>query len=181
MVSSVPSLNLAKPDDADAIDRLMKASIRDLFPSTYDARQTASSILFIGSVDRQLIEDGTYYVVDVDGDIVACGGWSRRAKLYTGSGAGADDLRLLDPATEPAHIRAMFTRGDWTRRGLGRRILEACEAAAKVEGFLRLNLTATLPGVPFYAAFGFQRVGDHGVEMPDGVADDCVDMEKPIV
>lgn len=177
----MPSPRLAKSEDADAIDSLMKASIHDLFPSTYDERQTASSIVFVGSVDRQLIEDGTYYVLDIEGDIVACGGWSRRAKLYTGSGESPDDLRLLDPATEPAHVRAMFTRADWTRRGLGRQILEACEAAAKAEGFRRLNLTATLPGVPFYESFGFGRLGDHRVVMPDGVAVDCVDMEKAIV
>jgi GNAT superfamily N-acetyltransferase len=159
----------------------MKASIRDIFPSTYDAGQTDSSARYIGDVDRQLIADGTYYVFEVDGEIVACGGWSKRAKLYTGSGASADDLRLLDPSTEPAHVRAMFTRSDWTRRGLGRRILEACEAAAKASGFGRLNLTATLPGVPFYASYGFRPVADHPVRMPDGVEVGALDMEMRIV
>ena len=82
-----------------------------------------------------LLADGTYFVLESGGELVACGGWSRRDKLYTGSGDGADDARLLDPATEPARVRAMFVRADWTRRGLGRRILEACEAAARDEGF----------------------------------------------
>ena len=84
-----------------------------------------------------LIEDGTYYVHEWGGEIVACGGWSRRNRLYTGSGAAADDGRLLDPASEPARVRAMFVRGDWTRRGLGRAILAACESAARAEGFTR--------------------------------------------
>ena len=142
-----PVLRVATAGDANQIDALMKASIRDLFPAVYDAAQTDSSVRFIGSVDRTLIADGTYFVVEAGGEIVACGGWSRRDKLYTGSGDAADDARLLDPATEPARVRAMFTRADWTRRGLGRRILEACEAAAHAEGFTRLALMATLPGL----------------------------------
>jgi GNAT superfamily N-acetyltransferase len=130
----------------------MKASIRDLFPGFYDATQTAASIEFIASVDRTLIEDGTYFVAVVGDELVACGGWSRRDKLYTGSGAAGGDAGLLDPATEPARVRAMFTRSDWTRRGLGRRVLEACEAAAKAEGFRTLALMATAPGIALYTS-----------------------------
>jgi hypothetical protein len=104
-----PTLRHATPEDAADIDALMKASIRDLFPAYYDARQTASSIVHVGSVDRTLLDDGTYFVIEEDGEgIVACGGWSRRNKLYTGSGDAADDERLLDPTTEAAHVRAMF-------------------------------------------------------------------------
>jgi GNAT superfamily N-acetyltransferase len=123
-----PVLRLATLDEANEIDELMKVSTRGLFPSTYDDRQTRAAVRYIASVDRQLLEDGTYFVAELDGELVACGGWSRRDKLYTGSGEGAEDARLLDPASEPARIRAMFTRPDWTRRGLGRKILEACES-----------------------------------------------------
>ena len=112
--------------------------------------------------------------------MVACGGWSRRDRMYTGSGDGADDARALDPATEAARVRAMFVRADWTRRGLGRRILEACEAAARDEGFRDLTLVATLPGVPLYLAYGFQPVAELEVELPDGVKIDCLSMAKPI-
>ena len=158
----------------------MKASTRDLFPTTYDAAQTAAAIRYIASVDRTLLTDGTYFVFEVAGELVACGGWSRRDKLYTGSGEGNADARLLDPATEPARIRAMFTRADWTRRGLGRRILEACEAAAKAEGFRTLALMATMPGVPLYAAYGFRPVADAEVLMPDGTTVASVSMERTI-
>jgi GNAT superfamily N-acetyltransferase len=119
-------------------------------------------------------------VHEADGEIVACGGWSRRAKLYTGGGEAEDDLRLLDPATEPARVRAMFVRSDWTRRGLGRAILESCEGAARAEGFTKLVLGATLPGEPFYRAFGFRQVDRFMVTLPDGVEVDCVAMERPI-
>lgn len=175
-----PVLRLATLEEAESIDRLMKAATRDLFPSTYDAAQTSAAIRYIASVDRTLLSDGTYFVAEVDGDLVACGGWSRRDKLYTGSADGDGDARLLDPLMEPARVRAMFTRADWTRRGLGRRILEACEAAARAEGFRRLALMATMPGVPLYLACGFTPVDEAEVRMPDGTVIAAVAMEKPI-
>lgn len=175
-----PELRLARLDEADAIDVLMKASTRDLFPGWYEAEQTASAIEYVASVDRTLIADGTYFVAEADGALVACGGWSRRDKMYAGAGDAAGDGRLLDPATEPARIRAMFVRSDWTRRGLGRRILEACEAAARAEGFSRLVLGATLPGLPFYEAYGFRATEDEVVTMPNGVDIAAVMMEMPL-
>ena len=146
-----PTLRVATLADENAIDALMKASGAALFPGAYDARQAESMVRFVSEVDRLLLEDGTYFVLEAGGEIVACGGWSRRDKLYTG-GHGAGDERLLDPATEPARVRAMFVRADWTRRGLGRRILEACEAAAKAAGFRSLVLSATLSGLALYQA-----------------------------
>jgi GNAT superfamily N-acetyltransferase len=173
-------LRLAHPDDADAIDVLMKASASDLFPNYYDAAQTASSVRYIANVDQTLIADGTYFVVETDGELVACGGWSRRDKLYTGSGDGAGDMRLLDPATEPARVRAMFTRADWTRRGLGTRILQACEAAAKAEGFQKLALMATLPGFALYERYGFTARERVEIPLPDGLTLPGIAMEKPV-
>jgi GNAT superfamily N-acetyltransferase len=119
-------------------------------------------------------------VHDSGGEIVACGGWSRRDKLYTGSGDAAGDARLLDPRTEAARVRAMFVRSDWTRRGLGRAILETCERAARAEGFTTLALMATLPGEPLYRAFGFREVGRSMLVMPDGVKLQGVAMQRPI-
>ncbi len=179
---SLPLLpqRLAQASDAPAISELMHASVLDLFPRFYDERQTASSAVYIAHLDMQLIEDGTYYVHEAGGEIVACGGWSRRNKLYTGSGSLGDDVRLLDAATEPARVRAMFVRGDWTRRGLGRAILDACERAARAEGFKKLVLGATLPGEPLYRAFGFREIERFTVTMPDGVSVEAVAMERPI-
>jgi GNAT superfamily N-acetyltransferase len=175
-----PLLRVAESRDAPAVDALMKASIAALFPLFYDERQSASAVEHVAQVDGALIEDGTYFVLEAGGEVVGCGGWSRRDRLYTGSGDAEGDDRLLDPATEPARVRAMFVRADWTRRGLGRRILEACEAAAKAEGFRRLSLMATLPGVPLYRAYGFSDLEELEVVMPDGVSIPCVSMEKPI-
>jgi GNAT superfamily N-acetyltransferase len=176
----VAELRLARLSDADAIEELMKASARDLFPRFYDERQTASGVEHIAQLDMQLIEDKTYFVHEAEGEIVACGGWSRRYKLWSGEGASEDDARLLDPQTEPARIRAMFVRADWTRRGLGRAILEASEAAARDEGFRTMILGATGPGEPLYRAFGFEERERITVRAPDGVEVPCVVMERAI-
>ena len=175
-----PVLRLARLAEADAIDALMKAATRHLFLTTYDQRQTDSAVRYISSVDRTLIADGTYFVVEAGDELVACGGWSRRDKLYSGSGDGAEDARLLDAASEPARVRAMFTRPDWTRRGLGRRILEACEEAAGAEGFTTLALMATMPGLPLYLASGFEIDARTEVGMPDGVSIASASMHKTL-
>ena len=172
-------MRVATPADAEAIDALMKESGAALFPGVYDGRQAASMVRFVSQVDSLLLADGTYFVLEAGGELVGCGGWSRRDKLYTG-GDDAGDERLLDPATEPARVRAMFVRADWTRRGLGRRILEACEAAAKREGFRTLVLSATMSGLPLYLTYGFERVEDQELTMPDGVTVTCVSMRKPV-
>ena len=173
-------LRMARADEANAIDALMKASTAEIFPRFYTASQTEASIRYIASVDRTLIDDGTYFVVVRGDEIVACGGWSRRDKLYTGSAEVPGEARLLDPSTEPARVRAMFVRADSTRQGLGTRILAACEGAAAKEGFRRLSLRATLPGVLLYERYGFVKTADNPVQMPDGTTIAAVDMEMPI-
>src|SRR3954451_15486424 len=173
-------MRAAVASDAPQIAALVEASIRAIFPANYTPEQVESSVVYIGHLDMQLVEDGTYFVHDVDGEIVACGGWSRRNKLFAGPGDAADDDRLLDPATEPARVRAMFVRGDWTRRGLGRAILEACEDAARSEGFTQFVLGATLPGFPLYRSFGFQETERLQVTMPDGITVEVVAMERPV-
>jgi GNAT superfamily N-acetyltransferase len=175
-----PRLRLATADDRDAIDDLMKRSTRALFPAFYTAQQTASSAVHIAHVDPMLIDDGTYFVIEAADAIVACGGWSRRDKLYTGSADQEDRARLLDPRTEPARVRAMFVRGDWTRRGLGTRILEACEAAAQAAGFRTLALMATLPGYELYRRYGFREIERTSISLPDGVLLEAVAMEKAV-
>jgi len=176
----LPPQRLAVAADAPAITELMRASIRELFPRFYDDEQTASAVVHIGHLDMALIDDGTYYVHETDGEIVACGGWSRRKRLFAGAGDAEDDDRLLDPATEPARVRAMFVRDDWTRRGLGRAILQACERAARAEGFTTLSLMATLPGEQLYRAYGFRELDRVTITTPDGVELAGVAMERPI-
>jgi GNAT superfamily N-acetyltransferase len=179
-ISDLAPQRLATAADIEPITALMKRSVRELFPRFYDERQTATAEIHIAALDTVLIDDGTYYVHEAGGEIVACGGWSRRNRLHAGAGDADDDDRLLDPRAEPARVRAMFVRGDWTRRGLGRAILEACERDARAEGFETLALMATLPGEPLYRALGFEETGRLMIEAPDGVALEGVRMQRPI-
>ena len=176
------ALRIAGPDDEAAIAKLMQTSIRHFFPLYYAEPQVDASLRYVGVPDPDLIADCTYYVVhdhDRGGPLVACGGWSRRDKLYSGSD-DAGDSRLLDPATEPAHIRAMFVRPDSARRGLGRAIIEASEEAARQAGFRVMTLMATLPGEPLYAACGFEEIERTDVITPDGTPLPCVSMQKAL-
>jgi GNAT superfamily N-acetyltransferase len=155
----------------------MRSSIDHFFPRYYNETQTEASRRFVGVPDRDLIDDGTYYVAEDEDGLIACGGWSKRDKLYAGSD-DAGDSRLLDPATEAAHLRAMFVRPDWSRRGLGRAIIEEAEAAAKRAGFTAMTLMATLPGEPLYVACGFRALRRTMVITPDGTPLPCVEMHK---
>ena len=173
-------LRLAVEADVPGIAALMRQSVIDVFPHFHDEVETAAAATYLTEPDTVLIVDGTYFVYEAAGEIVACGGWSIRDKLYTGSGAAPTDDRLLDPATEPARVRAMFVRGDWTRRGLGRAILDRCAQAARAKGFGKLVLMATLPGVPLYRSFGFRALGTAHLALPNGVVLDGVSMEYSI-
>jgi GNAT superfamily N-acetyltransferase len=156
---------LAGPDDVPALEAVMAASIAELQRGFLSDAQIAASRTIMG-LDRQLIADGTYFMVETEGRIAGCGGWSRRATLYGGDHTPGRDAALLDPRTDAARVRAMYTHPDFARRGVGALILQLCEAAAKAEGFSRLELMATLSGRPLYARAGFleieQIVDDRG-------------------
>lgn len=145
----------ARRADLDALKALMDAAITELQKPFLDERQIASSRTIMG-LDTQLIDDGTYFIVEADGHLAGCGGWSRRATLYGGDQSPGRNAALLDPATDAARIRAMYTHPHHTRKGVGRLILSLCEKAAKAEGFQKAELMATLAGEPFYRACGYE-------------------------
>jgi GNAT superfamily N-acetyltransferase len=151
------TLRLATLADLPAIRDLMDASIRTLVGATLDRARLEASFEIMG-VDTQLIEDGTYFVVEIEGRMAGCGGWGRRATLFGGDHSTGRDARLLDPATEPARVRAMYTHPDFARRGVGRQILARCEEAAAREGFRTLELMSTIAGEPLYLACGYELI-----------------------
>lgn len=154
-----PTLNhrLARHDDLDALTKLMDAAIAELQKPFLSAEQIESSRAIMG-LDTQLIDDGTYFVVEIDGQLAGCGGWSRRVTLYGGDHSSGRDAALLDPARDAARVRAMYTHPDHARKGVGRLILSLCEEAARSEGFRRVELMATLAGVPLYRACGYESI-----------------------
>ena len=145
----------------------MDAAIDELQKGFLDEAQIRSSHAIMG-LDNQLIDDGTYFVVECDGELAGCGGWSRRATLYGADHSPGRDSGMLDPARDPARVRAMYTHPAFTRRGVGRLILELCESAARAEGFSRLELMSTLSGLPLYSTAGFEAIEE--VEDPSGGA-----------
>jgi GNAT superfamily N-acetyltransferase len=155
MTASEPTFRLARPEDTQALSALIAASARGLSRGVYSDAQVEAALDGTFGVDRDLIADGTYFLAEADGEPVACGGWSRRRALFGGDAYHGASQDKLDPATEPARIRAFFVHPDWARRGLGRRLLALSETAALTAGFRRMELMATLPGLPLYQGAGY--------------------------
>lgn len=159
------SLRLATMADCNAIKALMNRAIRDLQIGYLTDEQVAASFAGMG-LDTQLIEDGTYFTIWERETLVGCGGWSFRATLHGGDHSAGRNLRVLDPATERARIRAMYTNPDYVRRGIGKLIIDAAEAAAHAKGFSTLEMAATMAGKLFYLRCGYsvesEWFDDHG-------------------
>jgi GNAT superfamily N-acetyltransferase len=169
---------IATRDDVPAIRALMERAINELQRGFLTPGEIAASRAVMG-LDTQLIDDGSYFLVEQAGRLAGCGGWSHRATLYGGDHSAAlRDARLLDPATDPARVRAMFTDPDFARRGVGRLILALCEAAARAAGFTRAEMMATLAGQPLYAACGYTAIEAVCAAPVDGVAVPLVRMGK---
>ena len=165
------AIRQAVPADMPALAALIEASVRGLQAGDYTAAQLEGALAGVYGVDSQLIADGTYFAVETAGGearLVGCGGWSKRKTLYGGDRFAAREDSLLDPAREPARIRAFFVHPDWARRGIGAMILDACEAAAIAAGFTRLEMGATLTGVPFYKAKGYAAMEELDVPLGNG-------------
>ena len=163
-----------------ALNELIAQSVRGLSVGYYTPQQIESSIKYIFGVDTQLVIDGTYYIAEVDGQLAGCGGWSKRNTLYGGDQHKDIEDPLLDPETDAARIRAFFVHPDFARRGVGTHIINVCESAAKAAGFKRLELGATLPGVPLYKTMGYTAINETSATLADGVALQIIKMVKDI-
>jgi GNAT superfamily N-acetyltransferase len=162
-------LRPALPADIPALRELIARSARGLSPGYYTPAEIEAALEHVFGVDTNLIEDGTYFVAEMNGVVAGCGGWSFRRTLYGGDQRPVGNSDPLDPHTEPARIRAFFIAPEAARRGIGRNILARCETAARAAGFHALELMSTLPGVPFYRALGFQAVEEVADTLPNGI------------
>jgi GNAT superfamily N-acetyltransferase len=171
-------LRLAEMADVPVLTRLIVASVRILQAEDYTESQREGALASVFGVDTQLIADGTYFVAEVDGTIVACGGWSKRKTLYGADHCDGREDSLLDPSIDAAKIRAFFVDPKWARRGIGTRVLEACESAAIGAGFKKFEMGATLTGVALYRARGYREVQRIGVPLGNGETLPIVRMEK---
>ena len=188
----------AVPADVPALRRLIEVSVRELQAADYTPQQMESALESVFGVDSQLIADGTYLVAEariedelpsaknaVDKDdarsqwvIAGCGGWSRRKTLYgSDQWTGREDT-LLDPARDAAKIRAFFIHPAWARRGVGSKVLAACEAAAREAGFKSYEMGATLTGAKLFRTKGYLPVEKIEVPLKDGLTLPVIHMAK---
>ncbi len=175
------SLRVACDGDIPALETLIERSVRELQAADYSAAQMDGALGSVFGVDRQLIRDQTYFVAEENGALLACGGWSKRASLFGSDAARTAEDALLDPLQDAARLRAFFVHPEQARRGLGRAILLACEDAIRVATFRSIELVATLPGVPFYRAFGYQTDERYEVPLTNGLSLPVVRMSKNLV
>lgn len=175
-------LRLAAPADIPALGTLIEASVRGLMTQKYSLAQLEGALGTYLGVDSQLIGDGTYFIAEVeDGQRklpVGCGGWSKRKTLFGADRRPGREDALLDPGRDAAKIRAFFIHPEWSRRGIGSRILEACESAARGAGFTRFEMGATLTGVPLYQARGYTAIEATDIPLANGEVLKVVRMGK---
>jgi GNAT superfamily N-acetyltransferase len=171
---------LAIDRDVPAIEALIPVSVRGLQAPYYSAAQMEAAIGPVFGVDTQLVRDGTYFVVEHEGRVIGCGGWSRRSALCGGDHGRSGSDPVLDPQVDPARIRAFFVHPAWARRGVGRSIMDACEREIARAGFRDVVIMATLAGEPLYASLGYGASERCAFEMPGGLRLPVVRMEKSL-
>ena len=171
---------LAKEADVAALETLIQLSVHALQAAHYSLAERNAALGPVFGVDRQLIRDNTYYVVEKDGAVVGCGGWSKRPSLF-GADTGRTEEKMLEPPRDAARVRAFFVHPDWSRRGIGRSLLMTCEAAIRDAGFRRIELVATLAGEPLYAALGYAVAERYEVPLKDAVRLPVVRMTKQLL
>ena len=175
------ALRPARLEDVSALETLIALSARTLLAPWYSPAQIDAAVGSVFAVDTQLIDDGTYFVAAQRPTIVGCGGWSRRKTLFGADrGHSSDAASVLDPARDPARIRAFFVHPASARRGIAAALMRHCEQAAADAGFKTMELVATLAGEPLYAASGFAAVEHFEIPLVGTLAMAVVRMRKDI-
>lgn len=177
-IAVVPTVRQASHQDLPVLAALMEQSVRQLGCQNYNEQVLESALTYIFGIDNQLIADGTYYVAEIEGEVAGCGGWSRNGKLY--GGAQVQQTGKHTPAEDAAAIRAMFVHPNFARQGVGRRLIQVSELAARRAGFRRLELIATLTGEPLYRKCGFAQLETFDIGMPDGRSLRAIKMQKQL-
>jgi GNAT superfamily N-acetyltransferase len=169
--SSPFTIRRARMNDRNHLRAMQIDSMRRLAIHCYSREEVEAFIADVGTMDDQLIGEGTYYLVEVDGHPVASGGWSRTRGNYVGT-----------PPVDPkaAKIRSVFVHPNWARHGFGRLLMNRAEQEAVAAGFGNVELNALLSGVPFYRALGYQAVRSIALGLPDGVTFHGLTMVKPL-
>jgi GNAT superfamily N-acetyltransferase len=172
------TLRVATLEDASVLREMIADSVRGLQQADYSEAQIEGAIGTIYGTDGTMIADGTFFVVEHCGEIVGCGGWSRRRTAFGSDHSPVKDDTPLDPSTDPAKIRGFFVHPSWARRGIATRILDACERAAREAGFTKFELVSTLTGVALYRRHGYVECEQVCFTLPNGQPYEAVRMRK---
>jgi N-acetylglutamate synthase-like GNAT family acetyltransferase len=171
-------LRVARAEDVPTLEELIPISVRTLQAAYYSEEQMDAAIGPIFGVDQQLIADGTYFIVEDAGEVIGCGGWSKRKSLCGSGPAGESAATELNPVHDAARVRAFFVHPNWARRGVGSLIMKACESAIIAAGFRRVEILATLAGEPLYASFGYVVADRYELKLSNGLGLPVVSMAK---
>ncbi|RUR04964.1 GNAT family N-acetyltransferase [Legionella sp. km772] len=174
-------IRTATPHDSEKLNELIAFSARKLSQDYYSEPEIEGAIRYIFGVDSELLQDKTYFVVEKDGEIAGCGGWRKRKTLFGGNQfSGRGQAIYLDPSKEAAKIRAFFIHPQFARQGLGSQLLKYCEQQAYLQGFTKLEMMATLPGVKLYSALAYEVIAEERVLLPNGLSIRFVRMLKNV-
>ncbi|MEO9893266.1 GNAT family N-acetyltransferase [Aurantibacter sp.] len=167
--------------DIDELEKLIEISAKSINSSYYSELEINAALGNAWTVDKQLILDETYWVVETqNGKLIGCGGWSKRRLLFGKSESLNFSESKLNPDIEPARIRAFFVHPTYTRMGIGKGLLKKCENEAELHGFKTLELVATLSGEKLYSAYGFKEIKTYEVELGNGITNKVVAMNKTL-
>ncbi len=154
--------------DIAALENIIKSSVHGLQANEYSQSQRDAAIGTVFGIDRNLINDQTYFILEIDNEIAGCGGWSFRKAMFGADTLTSQEPQKLDPNIDAARIRAFFISPNFARMGLGKLILEHCEAAAKNAGFKKAEFGSTLTGIPFYRKYGYKDIKHIETPLPNG-------------
>ncbi len=171
---------LACLEEINALSQLISESALTLQSKDYSRAQIEGALGTVFGVDTQLIKDGTYFAVECDDKLVACGGWSKRHTLFGADAAKTEPDKLLDPSCDAARIRAFFVHPDYARRGVGNELITRCEQAASQLGFKRMELVATLSGERLYASVGYEPLKHYVLDLVNGETMPVVSMGRSL-
>jgi len=149
----------ATPDDADALCDLHVRSIRVLCAADYTPEQIEAWCRPKApeKYRKAMTEGGeTMFVAVGEGGSLAGFASFKGDELY-----------------------AVYVAPESTRRGVGRRLLETVEVAARQAGTMRLRFRSTLTAVEFYLRCGYEK-GEETVSRMSGVEIPCVWMTKTL-
>lgn len=166
-------------NDTESLEILIALSAKSINTSFYTHKEVAAALGSAWGVDKQLILDKTYWIVEnLEAVLIGCGGWSKRNLLFGKNDAVNTLNNALIPGKDAARIRAFFVHPDYVRKGIGKALLQKCEMEAHDMGFTSLELVATLSGEKLYAANGYIVKRSYEVDLGNGVTNKVIAMEK---